>query len=213
MKEVMNCSQIERIIDRWTESGSIPVNEYQSVLDHIESCPACSERFSYLLPFLERDATGRFGVLPEMSETSESLVSAVMEGIGNSKPQSTKVRPSRLLLAAAAAAIILFAGYFIMPIFHQNSDEVLVKFELTAPEAHSVSLVGDFNNWEPSKLILKDPDGDGTWEVRIKLKKGKVYTYNFLIDGKKWIADPNAPMKVKDDFGGESSLIRIEGAI
>ena len=41
-----------------------------------------------------------------------------------------------------------------------------VRFTLTAPEAEQVVLVGDFTDWETSKLELTDPDGDGVWEAK-----------------------------------------------
>jgi 1,4-alpha-glucan branching enzyme len=86
---------------------------------------------------------------------------------------------------------------------------VVVHLELTAPDAGSVSLVGDFNDWEPSRLMLKDPDQDGVWEIRLRLPKGGSYTYNFIINGDTWVTDPNALIHVKDGFGGESSILSL----
>ncbi len=91
----------------------------------------------------------------------------------------------------------------------EPGEYVEVHFTLTAPEAEQVALVGDFTGWETSKLVLEDSDGDGVWEARIKLEKGKVYEYNFIIDGEEWIPDPNALMQVDDGFGGESSLLTL----
>lgn len=91
----------------------------------------------------------------------------------------------------------------------EPGEYVEVHFTLTAPEAEQVALAGDFTGWETSKLVLEDSDGDGVWEARIKLEKGKVYEYNFIIDGEEWIPDPNALMQVDDGFGGESSLLTL----
>ena len=69
--------------------------------------------------------------------------------------------------------------------------------------------MGDFTDWESSKITLKDPDGDGVWEAEVKLKKGDVYSYNFVIDGEEWIPDPNSLTQVDDGFGGKSSLLSL----
>jgi hypothetical protein len=38
-----------------------------------------------------------------------------------------------------------------------------------------------------------------------------VYEYGFLVDGKDWTADPNADGFTADGFGGENSILIIEG--
>ena len=84
---------------------------------------------------------------------------------------------------------------------------VLVTFSLAAPEAESVALVGDFNDWNPesSKMIRTK----GNWEIKVKLKKEQVYTYNYVINGQEWITDPNSLLNVDDGFGGESSILKL----
>ena len=104
------------------------------------------------------------------------------------------------------------AGMSLFFLLHNRpiySGEISVRFVLTAPEAETVSLVGDFSDWNTTQFILQDPEDDGTWEISIKLIKGKIYTYNFLVDGEKWIVDPKSLINIKDGFGGESSLIEI----
>ena len=221
MKEVINCHKVKELIETWEETGSLSGEDYASVALHIKNCRKCSLKYAYLLPFLSRDSAGSFtagisGAYTDDSNLGSPVVSSldIADSVMKNLPESVyPVRKSRRLLPLmpAAAAVIIFtlAGIFLFPQFKARKDEVIVKFELTAPEAKSVSLVGDFNNWEPSKLILKDPDSDGKWELKIKLKKGKIYTYNFLIDGTKWIPDPSSLIKVKDDFGGESSILKI----
>lgn len=216
MEKVTDCSRVKKLIETWEEKGTLSTKDYESITMHIKNCRECSFRYAYLLPFLSRDSTDSFtagvsGAFIGNSKLSGSNISdSVMDSLPGSLYPAKKSRTLfRLIPAAAAVIVFTLAGIFLFPQFKGNRNDVIVKFELTAPEAKSVSLVGDFNNWEPSKLILKDPDGDGTWELKIRLKKGKVYTYNFLIDGNKWIPDPSSLIKVKDDFGGESSILKI----
>ncbi|MCF7914331.1 MAG: isoamylase early set domain-containing protein [Spirochaetaceae bacterium] len=92
----------------------------------------------------------------------------------------------------------------------QNSQEVItVHLTLEAPEAQSVAVVGDWNGWNPEKNRMSDSNKDGIWELRLKLEKGGEYQYQFLINGNRWIPDPDAPLKVEDGFGGTNSVLNI----
>jgi 1,4-alpha-glucan branching enzyme len=85
-----------------------------------------------------------------------------------------------------------------------------VEFRLYAPQARSVSIVGNFSAWGSSGLPMSDIDGDGVWTKKTYLKRGIIYTYNFLIDEERLIADPESTLRVPDGFGGESSVLRVE---
>ena len=85
----------------------------------------------------------------------------------------------------------------------------MVRFVLDLPEARSVSLVGDFTEWKSDRYRLSRKNEEGRWEVRVRLRKNRVYTYNFVIDGEEWIPDPLAPYRVEDGFGGENSLLQL----
>jgi 1,4-alpha-glucan branching enzyme len=84
-----------------------------------------------------------------------------------------------------------------------------VRLVLAAPGAESVSVVGDWNGWDPERDRLRDPDGDGVWEIRLRLQSGQEARYQFLVDGERWLADPLAPLRVEDGFGGTSSVLQI----
>jgi 1,4-alpha-glucan branching enzyme len=86
-----------------------------------------------------------------------------------------------------------------------------VQFVLVAPEAASVSLVGDFNDWDVSATPLMRGGGDGVWAVTIPLNPGR-YRYSFLVDGTTWQRDPQAARTVEDEFGRPNSVLTIGGA-
>ena len=77
------------------------------------------------------------------------------------------------------------------------------QFNLFAPEAKRVFLVGDFNNWDVDNLSMKK-DKKGTWEASITLPPGR-YEYRFRVDGV-WHDDPNAPERVENPFGSQNCL-------
>ena len=79
-----------------------------------------------------------------------------------------------------------------------------VAFSFDAPQAATVAVVGDFNDWKPTPLIKK-----GTaWELRMRLAPGQ-YNYAFVVDGSRWVADPTAPRNAVDDFGSPNSVVTV----
>jgi 1,4-alpha-glucan branching enzyme len=82
----------------------------------------------------------------------------------------------------------------------------LVDFFCLAPQAKSVSLIGDFNKWQPNgHPMTRMPDGG--WVIRLELPHGH-HQYLFLVDGKPTL-DPNAMGKVHNERDETVSLIAI----
>ena len=69
-----------------------------------------------------------------------------------------------------------------------------------------MSLIGDFNNWDP-KVHPMQRMPDGAWFIRIELPHGH-HQYLFLVDGKPAL-DPNAMGKVNNGRNETVSLIAI----
>jgi len=82
----------------------------------------------------------------------------------------------------------------------------LVDFFCRAPQAQSVSLVGDFNQWDPqAHPMTRMPDGG--WVIRLELPHGH-HQYLFLVDGTPTL-DPNAMGRVHNERNETVSLIAI----
>lgn len=86
----------------------------------------------------------------------------------------------------------------------------VVRFAISAPEAGTVSVVGDFNGWNASATPLVARGDDGVWTIALPLAAGS-YHYAFVIDGTAWVADPAAPLALEDEFGVSSSLMIVRG--
>ncbi len=82
-----------------------------------------------------------------------------------------------------------------------------VKFTYKSPGAKKVSIAGEFNSWDRNANPMKR-EGD-KWVIEIDLPPGE-YEYKFVIDGKKWVADPNAEKFVPDGFGGKNSVVIVK---
>jgi hypothetical protein len=86
-----------------------------------------------------------------------------------------------------------------------------VKFVLVAPQAARVSLVGDFNNWDPAATPMERTPTGGTWSVVIPLTAGR-HEYAFVVDGKQWLPDPSAPLAPVDGLGVPNSVVLVRGS-
>ncbi len=81
-------------------------------------------------------------------------------------------------------------------------------FRYRNPDAKSVHLVGDFNEWHPKSDAMSDENNDGEWTLYYPLRPGR-YAYKFVVDGRRWIADPTNPVTEPDGFDGVNSLVVI----
>lgn len=131
------------------------------------------------------------------------------------QPRVIRLRPVWIPVAAAAAVLLWIGTRSVPPTpappvavaAAQLPDTVFVRFELVAPNAHSVSLAGSFNGWQPAGVKLVRRDG-GLWSATIALPIGE-YEYQFVVDGDRWIPDPTAHAQVQDGFGGTNSVIVV----
>lgn len=85
----------------------------------------------------------------------------------------------------------------------------VVRFELSAPNATRVALVGSFNGWNPVATPLRRDASTGTWAVSLRLPPGR-HVYAFVVDGDV-TADPAAPRAADDDFGSAKSVLLVSG--
>ena len=90
-----------------------------------------------------------------------------------------------------------------------SADREVVRFELSAPTAARVALVGSFNEWNPVATPLQRDSSTGKWIVSLRLPPGR-HVYAFVVDGDVK-ADPTAPRAADDDFGSANSVVLVGG--
>lgn len=115
-------------------------------------------------------------------------------------------------LAAGVVAVVTVGMLRSRPQVVASSAPIPVQFVLVAPEARSVAVVGDFNNWGLGDTALVAENHNGVWSVSAPVPAG-VHRYAFLVNGKQWVADPTAPRSAGDDFGQPSSALVVEGTV
>ena len=82
-----------------------------------------------------------------------------------------------------------------------------VEFVLAAPSARRVSLVGEFNGWDPAATPMRLAR-DGRWAVALDLAPGR-HVYAFVVDDTAWVPDPEAPIAPEHWFGSRNSVVVV----
>lgn len=82
-----------------------------------------------------------------------------------------------------------------------------VAFLLRRPDAARVSLVGDFNGWDPHATPLARSD-DGTWTATVSLAPGR-HAYAYVVNDSNWVPDPRVPVTRDVDYGRDHSIVVV----
>ncbi len=220
---MMKCKDVKALVDAWERGeDSVVKVAWNDFAAHLETCDHCAKEFGALLPLIERDAVGSMAAISTAAAPSAAAPQGFADGVldeiardrvgkGRFSVQLSGAKRWAPALAAIAAAALFVVGLGIGLHFGsaRASDTERVTFMLYAPTASKVQLAGDFSSWNPGDISLKKVGAAGMWEVQVPLQRGRVYVYNFVIDGTTWITDPKAQGTVNDGFGGSSSLLRL----
>ncbi len=86
----------------------------------------------------------------------------------------------------------------------QNTKKI--QFSLKAVDAENVSLVGEFNNWNPDVDPMQKDENE-TWTKTKMLLPGN-FEYKFWVDGE-WMQDPENLRACPNSFGTENSVVKV----
>jgi Carbohydrate-binding module 48 (Isoamylase N-terminal domain) len=82
------------------------------------------------------------------------------------------------------------------------------QFVFNSSRAHRVSVVGDFNSWNPANAPMsRSPDGE-LWSVTIPIAPGR-HMYAFMVDDSLFTLDPGAPNARDPDLGTKGSIVIV----
>lgn len=81
-----------------------------------------------------------------------------------------------------------------------------VEFYLSAPEAKTVQLAGDFTRWEQSAVEMTRV-GDGVWKASVPISAGR-HSYRLIVDGQ-WREDPCGVLREPNPFGSYNTVIEV----
>jgi len=112
-------------------------------------------------------------------------------------------RPAGIFAAGLAAALLVL--FFLAP--HQELPRLTAyRFVLYQPDVARVEITGSFVGWEA--IPMKKSGASGYWEAVLEVPPGE-HRLCYILEGRRRIPDPTIPIREKDDFGGENSILSV----
>jgi 1,4-alpha-glucan branching enzyme len=74
--------------------------------------------------------------------------------------------------------------------------------------AQAAAVCGEWNGWSADADVMKR-DADGGFSVTVDLDAGRAYRFRYLLDGRRWDNDWAADAYVRNDFGGDDSVVDL----
>ncbi|USE35732.1 isoamylase early set domain-containing protein [Endozoicomonas sp. SCSIO W0465] len=87
----------------------------------------------------------------------------------------------------------------------KKTAETEVTFEFAQKGIKSVSLVADFNQWQP--VTMKYHKKDKAFRTKAKLPGDGAFHFRYLLDDKVWENDHNADDYVPNPYGSDNSVV------
>lgn len=208
VKDMILCEDAEPMLQDYLDGYLLSAQ--REVLEiHLQVCPQCRV-LAGGLSRLDR----RVGEVRDLDVPS-GLSRAILAGLPAQAYGPSLLRRTLMWGAAPAFALALVAvGLFLQgrPLLQgERVAQREIEVSIAAPQASSVAVVGDFNGWDPKRTRLVRANDEGLWRARLKLPPG-VYQYSFVLDSDTWVSDPGASTKLSDGFGGNNSVIIVEGS-
>lgn len=204
----MKCVKYEKLIEPYL-SGDLSSADRGRLENHLEHCACCRElvaEFQVLDAMLD-------GASEWKMEPPSYLAQRIMANLPD-RPASAYWSWRFLHPYIAAASLVLAVGLgflardMVVGPQHVISHSQQVRIIFFSPEASSVALIGDFNEWGQREVTLAQSTDRGIWEFSVALDPG-VYHYNLLVDGERWLANPKSSTLVPDGFGGYNSVLVV----
>ena len=74
--------------------------------------------------------------------------------------------------------------------------------------AQVAAVCGEWNDWSPGADTMHR-DAEGGFTVTVDLDAGRTYRFRYLLDGQRWDNDWAADAYVRNDFGGDDSVVDL----
>jgi AMP-activated protein kinase-like protein len=140
------------------------------------------------------------------------------------RPWTLHVSPIGLMATAAALIGVVALGTWrygqvdqvqvatqdvgnVVPVANTGDEQLVVQqFTYYQKGLQSISLVGEFNDWNADSTTLTEVS-PGVWTVSLRLRPG-VYEYQFILNGTQRVTDPTMP-QASSDFGSPNSVVKV----
>jgi len=146
------------------------------------------------------------------------------------RPWIVRVSPIAALATAAALTAVVAMGAWqlrgpsqvqvasqsvdggnLTPVSNTGEDAVVLQqFTYHQKGLKSISLVGEFNDWDANSSTLTEVS-PGVWTISLALRPG-VYEYQFILNGAQRVTDPTMP-QTSSDFGSPISVVKVSAKV
>ncbi len=205
---IMNCGKFEKLVDPYL-AGDLPPSDRERFEDHLGHCSSCREivsEFQALDAMLDKASEWEVTPPPYLAQRiMANLPSRPVSGLLSWKFLHPMVAVASLVLAVGLGFLARDMMPGQQPLAVRSQQVRIIFF---SPEASSVALIGDFNEWGQREVTLAQSSDRGIWEFTMALHPG-VYHYNLLVDGERWVANPKSSTLVPDGFGGYNSVLVV----
>ncbi len=87
---------------------------------------------------------------------------------------------------------------------------VRVTFSIPQDVAReSVSVVGNFNEWDARQHEMKLDKKNGVWKKTVSFKPGTRLEFRYFADGTQWVNDEDADAYVPNDFMSSNCVVEL----
>ncbi|WP_417914804.1 isoamylase early set domain-containing protein [Candidatus Electronema sp. JM] len=83
-----------------------------------------------------------------------------------------------------------------------------VTFHYADSGAASAALAGEFNGWSATETPMKRLKS-GEFAVTLMLDAGRDYAFRYVVDGQRWVNEPEADKYVRNEFGEDNSVVTV----
>lgn len=95
-----------------------------------------------------------------------------------------------------------------------SSDKKVCRITFSLPKEinknfKEISVVGDFNNWDPHKNKMTHTKPDGSTSLDLDLESGNEYQFKYLCDNQVWLIEPEADKQILTYYGDSHNSVLV----
>lgn len=155
---------------------------------------------------MKRNSSGIwYYFLPSETAAQEIMYKFCVDGVLIRDPENPLYKGDRTgsFISVASLPVPFYSSH----VTFRRAENGAVEFRLYRPDARLISLVGDFNSWNPENDLMKR-GSDGIWTLTKKFASG-TYRYMYIVDGENSpdMYNPESAYNVNGDI---CSVIQIE---
>jgi hypothetical protein len=171
---------------------------------HFVGIAFSNEDFTKIHPFVRNSHGVLFYVYPLPTAQTRIVYRLVVDGLWTSDPTNPDVTYDNQGIPLSVVSLPQRTEQVVSsPVVHGDG---IVQFFLKAPEDREITLVGDFNHWDPFMTRMTEIR-HGLYTVTLRISPG-VHAYDFVSDGTT-LSDPLNPQVDYRPDGSEMSIFRV----